>query len=80
MEVNWEMRKYGASEVYEKGGHYAGGVPIIEGESIHMLLGNDDTSVMTVRKEKATREEIRTPFLRPGLWTVGIKIRSLSSC
>jgi hypothetical protein len=40
----------------------SGTYPIIEGESIHMLLGNDDTSVMTVRKEKATREEIRTPY------------------
>lgn len=27
-----------------------------------MILGNDDTSMMTVRKQKATREEIHFPW------------------
>lgn len=32
--------------------------PIIEQNGIHVVLGNDDISVMTIRKQKAIREEM----------------------
>lgn len=36
--------------------------PIIEWNGIHVILGNDDASMMTVRKQKATREEVQFPW------------------
>lgn len=36
--------------------------PIIERNGIHVILGKDDTSVMTVKKQKTTREEVHFPW------------------
>lgn len=47
-----------------------------------MILGNDDASMMTVRKQKATREEVQIPWKenragqswRAGSWGPGSNV------